>query len=241
MKHIHCPNCLSPKVKKNGHTHHGKQNHKCKDCNRQFVLQNNHSIGALTRSLIKRNLKERLSLRAICRVFDISLTWLQAFAHNLWQKTPKNLGITKQVAKGIKKAQIFGLQADEMWSFVGNKKNKKWIWVVYDPMHRLVIAYHIGGRGIAAAKKLWNKIPKNLRRCYFETDHWDAYKKIIPSDLHKTGKDLTYFIEGFNATIRARCSRLVRKGLSFSKSEEWHNKAIGYFFWQFNLERQPYF
>ena len=140
------------------------------------------------------------------------------------------MGITKQVAKGIKKAQIFGLQADEMWSFVGKKQNKKWIWVVYAPTHRLVIAYHIGGRGVAAAKKLWNKIPKNLRRCYFETDHWDAYKKIIPSELHKTGKDLTYFIEGFNATIRARCSRLVRKRLSFSKSEKWHNKAIGYFF-----------
>jgi len=33
---------------------------------------------------------------------------------------------------------------------------------------------NIGGRGVAAAKKLWNKIPENLRQCYFETDRWDA-------------------------------------------------------------------
>ncbi|MFT6358876.1 MAG: hypothetical protein ACJAYJ_003104 [Saprospiraceae bacterium] len=35
-------------------------------------------------------------------------------------------------------------------------------------------------------------------------------------------------------------SRLVRKSLSFSKIDKWHNLAIGWFFWQFNLERQHY-
>jgi len=32
-----CPRCKSPKYKKNGHIHNGKQNHQCKDCGRQFV------------------------------------------------------------------------------------------------------------------------------------------------------------------------------------------------------------
>jgi IS1 family transposase len=57
----------------------------------------------------------------------------------------------------------------------------------------------------------------------------------------KVGKDLTFYIEGLNATIKARVSRLVRKSLSFSKLDKWHTLAIGWFFWQFNLERLQHY
>ncbi|MFK7799568.1 MAG: IS1 family transposase, partial [Aureispira sp.] len=43
----------------------------------------------------------------------------------------------------LDKLQVFRLQADELWSFVRSKKRKRWIWVVYDPKHKLVIAQHI--------------------------------------------------------------------------------------------------
>ena len=52
---------------------------------------------------------------------------------------------------------MFGIQADELWSFVQDKFQKRWVWVAYDPVHRLVVAYHIGGRGEDAAKQFWNK------------------------------------------------------------------------------------
>ena len=235
-----CPDCHSCNIKKNGYTHYGKQNHKCKLCNRQFVLNNDHTVKSDRRDRIKKALKERISLRGICRIFEVSMNWLQPFARNLWQQTPDNLGLSWHLITQIKKLQVFGIQADEMWSFVQRKKQKRWIWIAYDPVHRLVIAYHIGNRGIKAANQFWKKIPVTLRRCKFETDDWDAYQSIIPAKQHKVGKDLTYFIEGFNTTIRARVSRLVRKSLSFSKLDQWHNLAIGWFFWQFNLERQPY-
>ncbi len=175
----------------------------------------------------------------------VSLTWLQAFSRTHWRQTPKDLGLTEKVINQIVKLQVLGIQADELWSFVGKKRKKCWIWVAYDPVHRLVIAYHrgaghIGGRGIRAAKKFWGKIPQTLQSCYFETDNGEAYQSIIPPKQHKVGKELTYYIEGFNATIRARISRLVRKTLSFSKMDKWHNLAIAWFFWQFNLERQHY-
>jgi len=238
--YLYCPNCHSTKIKKNGKTYYGKQNHQCKCCGRQFVTNNQHTKTEWLRTLVKKALKERVALRAICRIFGVSLTWLQAFAQSLWEQLPENLGLTKKDVKRIKRLQVFGIQADELWSFVQNKKNKRWIWVAYDPVHRLVVAYHIGGRGINAAKAFWEKIPKQLRGCYFETADWKAYQSIIPDNQHKVGKDLTFYIEGFNATIRARVSRLVRKSLSFSKSDKWHNLASGWFFWQFNLERQPY-
>lgn len=238
--YTYCPSCHSTNIKKNGKTYYGKQNHRCKDCGRQFVKNNVHTKSKEVRSILKKALKERLSLRAICRIFGLSLTWLLAFAQSLWIQTPKNLGLSSLTIGKVKTLQVFGIQMDEMWSFVGKKKNKRWIWVVYDPVHRLVITYYIGKRGEKAAKKLWKKIPVSLRKCNFETDDWDAYKSIVPEKQHKVGKDLTYYIEGFNATIRARVSRLVRKTLSFSKMDKWHNLAIGWFFWQFNLERQHY-
>ena len=238
--HLYCPSCHSTNIKKNGHTHYGKQNHRCKACGRQFVLNNEHTKSEYMKGLIKKSLKERLSLRATCRVFGVGLNWLLAFARINWGQTPKDLGLNKALINQVKKLQVFGIQADELWSFVGKKSQKRWIWVAYDPVHRLVIAYHIGGRGKRAAKKFWGKIPRALRSCYFETDDWEAYQSIIPINQHKVGKDLTYYIEGFNATIRARVSQLVRRALSFSKKDKWHNLAIGWFFWQFDLERKHY-
>ena len=91
-----CPDCYSCKIKKNGSTHYKKQNHKCKICNRQFVLNNKHTVKPDRRRRIKMELKERLSLRAICRVFEVSLNWLQSFARNLWQQTPNDLGLSEE-------------------------------------------------------------------------------------------------------------------------------------------------
>lgn len=34
-----CPQCGSKAYKRNGYTRHGKQNHRCLDCGRQFSLQ----------------------------------------------------------------------------------------------------------------------------------------------------------------------------------------------------------
>lgn len=34
-----CPQCKSIAFKRNGYTRHGKQNHRCLDCGRQFSLE----------------------------------------------------------------------------------------------------------------------------------------------------------------------------------------------------------
>lgn len=36
--HLSCPQCGSKSFKRNGYTRHGKQNHRCLDCGRQFSL-----------------------------------------------------------------------------------------------------------------------------------------------------------------------------------------------------------
>lgn len=233
-----CPSCHSGKIKKNGLTHYQKQNHKCKDCGRQFVLNNTRHISSEKRKCIKGCLGERTSLRGICRSHGVSLTWLMSFAVAEWSLTPDDLGVDQEALEKIdvKQLKMIRLQADEMWSFVGRKTNKQWIWVVYSPGHKKVLAFHVGCRGAKSARCLWNKLPRLLQEnCHFETDYWEAYKTVITEDHHTTSKAVTYFIEGYFAGVRARVSRLVRKSLSFSKKLENHIAAIGYFLWQRNL------
>ena len=118
--------------------------------------------------------------------------------------------------------------------FVQNKACVQYIWLVQDRETRQIMAYEIGDRSRATARKLWDKIPKDFKdNGLFYTDGWNRYKTVIPAGQHLSSKQKkdTNHIERFNATIRKRCSRLVRKNLAFSKSVENHHLAIKYWLW----------
>ena len=83
---LHCPDCNSRNVVKNGHIHNGKQNHLCKDCGRQFVEDpQNVPISQTTKDLIDKLLLERLSLAAIARVAGVSESWLQRYINEKFE------------------------------------------------------------------------------------------------------------------------------------------------------------
>ena len=125
-----------------------------------------------------------------------------------------------------------------MWSFVGNKKNKQWIWLAVDKESREIIGLYVGDRSKKGAKGLWNSIPKIYRDAtHFYTDFWESYLEIFPHERHHAvGKHtgLTNHVERLNNTFRQRCSRLVRKTLSFSKKLENHIGAIWNFAHHYN-------
>ncbi|MEB3336901.1 MAG: IS1 family transposase [Leptolyngbyaceae bacterium] len=76
-----CPKCGSRYVVKNGRIHNGKQNFKCRACNRQFIQNpSNHFVHQETRELIDKMLLERLSLAAIARVVGVPRRWLRTYA-----------------------------------------------------------------------------------------------------------------------------------------------------------------
>jgi insertion element IS1 protein InsB len=71
------PRCKSPKYKKNGRIHNGKQQHHGHDGGRQVVQGfAQYLIAEETRALIERLLLTRISLRGICRAVDVGLKWL---------------------------------------------------------------------------------------------------------------------------------------------------------------------
>ena len=136
---------------------------------------------------------------------------------------------------------VFGIQLDEVWSFVQKKGNKQWIWLALNPQNRQIVAFHVGGRGTKGAQISYAAIPGIFKRgAAFFTDYWGPYACVLPEERHfSVGKDsgLTAYIERFNCTLRQRASRLVRKALSFSKSLANHIGAIKYFICQYNLEK----
>jgi insertion element IS1 protein InsB len=125
-----------------------------------------------------------------------------------------------------------------MWSFVGNKGNKQWVWLALDVKSGEIVGVYVGDRSRAGATGLWQSLPGVYRQCAIcYTDFWEAYEQVIPNQRHravnkKSGK--TNLIERFNCTLRQRVSRLVRDTLSFSKKLDNHIGAIWYFVHHYN-------
>jgi insertion element IS1 protein InsB len=194
--------------------------------------------------MIRRLLLERLSLLGICRVMGVSLRWLLNFIVELYESLPDDLCLQLPQTPNPQ-IQLLRLEAeaDEMWSFVGRKQNKQWIWIAIDIESKQIIAFYVGDRSRESARKLWKRIPLVYRQqANFDTDDWEAYKGVIPACQHRVcakGGGRTNIIERFNCTLRQRVSRLVRETLSFSKSLSNHIGAIKYFICHYNQMLAP--
>lgn len=181
---ISCPSCNSQSVVRNGFSRQGDQNHRCSECSRQFVLDPQHKpISEETKALVRRLLLEKLSLRGICRVVQVSQTWLLSFIKQEYDQVPRNLNVRIPLeSTGLVLERI---EADELWSFVGKKKNPVWIWLALDATTRQVVAVHAGGRSEKDAKAFWAEIPEPYRSgCDIYTDEWEAYRGAIPEEIH---------------------------------------------------------
>jgi IS1 family transposase len=133
------------------------------------------------------------------------------------------------------------LELDELWSFVGKKRCQKWIWLAINRETREIVGVAVGTRTKATARKLWASLGAVYRQCAVcYSDFWEAYIAILPSKRHRAvGKESgqTNHIERFNNTLRQRCSRLVRKTLSFSKKLANHVGALWYFIHDYNAQQ----
>ena len=119
-----CPRCGSDQIIKNGSIHNHKQKYQCKVCNRQFIDNpTNISISAETKLLVDRLLLERISLRGIERVTDVSWSWLQNYVNKKMAAVPRQITDFANINRNLI------IECDEMWSFVESKKTPFYIWL----------------------------------------------------------------------------------------------------------------
>jgi insertion element IS1 protein InsB len=149
-----CPRCQSPKYKKNGHLHRGKQHHHGRACGRQVVDCSEHYlISEATRALIERLRVERISLRGICRAVGVTRKWLVGVLLHCVEARPDHLNVDPVRRTQDVVIHRLAVEADARHSLVQKKAHKPWMWIAMDAKTRQVIALHVGDRSRRSAKQ----------------------------------------------------------------------------------------
>ena len=119
---------------------------------------------------------------------------------------------------------------DEMWTFVGQRQRKGWLWLAVERASRRIVAWVLGRRDAATARRLWLALPPRYRRhCWYFTDLWEAYVSVLPRWHHRRcpkGSGGTSMVEVITCSLPQHCGVLVRKSCSFSKSLSMHTARI---------------
>jgi IS1 family transposase len=140
-------------------------------------------------AFIAKALAERNSLRSICRIFNVSLNWLISFARQLWQQVPQDVAADLKQEVKRKPLKVKLVQLDELWTFVGNKQQKRFVFVALQANTRQVLAYQIGKRYEATVRQLYNKLRGGIKsNAWFYTDHLPAFKAALPVKDMKRAK-----------------------------------------------------
>jgi insertion element IS1 protein InsB len=130
----------------------------------------------------------------------------------------KGFKLSKSLQKLIRDADEES-EIDELCTYVGNKKQKAWVWIANHRRLKQMIAFQVGKRNKASFKKLWNKLLKLGINGKIYTDRYPVYAAIIPSNQHicEEKRGQTNSIERFNGTLRVKCSSLIRNTYSLVK------------------------
>ena len=220
---LHCPNCQSAKIKKNGKkSYSNKQNYYCKSCHRQFIgdyfLKNKGCCSLLIKRILLM-LVRGLGIRDICEIEGISAKKL----------VNSNKIITP------KYHYYPALEVDEFWTYIGNKQEKHWLIYAYDRETKEIVAYVWGKRDVKTAMKLRQKLLElGVEFGSVCTDNWDSFAVAFRNDNHIAGKQHTVGIEGNNCLLRHRIRRAFRKTCCFSKKLINHLKAFELAFFYIN-------
>ena len=93
-----CPRCSATHVVRNGRLRSGSPQFLCRGCGRRFVATpKREPVTDARKALVRRLLRERVSLRGIARATGLSRSWVQAFVNALYRdETPWDPGPLKK-------------------------------------------------------------------------------------------------------------------------------------------------
>ncbi|MDC9624088.1 IS1 family transposase [Xenorhabdus sp. XENO-7] len=225
---VHCRYChTSEDVKGHGKGNGGYPRYRCYACRKVFQLE-------YTYQACKPGVKEQIvdmamnngGIRDTARALKVATSTVM--------KIPKKLNPRNVTTLPLEGSDIQLIcELDEQWSFVGNKKNQRWLWYAWEPRMKRIVAHVFGDRSRNTLNKLRALLsPFKIR--FYCTDDYAVYD-CLPEADHLTGKTFTQRIERNNLIHRTRIKRLNRKTIGYSKSEEMHDKVIGTF-----IERENY-
>ncbi|MDE9537301.1 IS1 family transposase, partial [Xenorhabdus bovienii] len=210
---VYCRYChQSESVKGHGKGNGGHPRYRCYICCKVFQLE-------YTYQACKPGVKEQIidiamnngGIRDTARLLKVATATVMKTFKKL---RPRNVTTLPLDGKNI---QLI-CEIDEQWSFVGNKKNQRWLWYAWEPRLKRILAHVFGDRSRKTLDKLLALLsPFDIR--FYCTDDYVVYDS-LPEKERLTGKTFTQRIERTNLTHRTRIKRLNRKTLGYSKSAE---------------------
>lgn len=126
-----------------------------------------------------------------------------------------------QRAQRVQQNQAKAVSFDEMWTYVGARKEPKrnsvWIWtavIEWEDGSR-EMRFEVGKRDEETFLRLLDQVP--LSESY-HTDCYEVYSW-LPRTQHRRGKyGLTNRNEGVHSVLRGRLARLIRRTKAYTKS-----------------------
>ena len=194
-----------------------KKRYKCKNCQYQWTRTTPRGKPQAHKTLTVFLYCHGISMNAISKLFGIHVTtvleWIRTFAKKRVPKQTLSPGTTVV------------LELDEMWHYIGNKKNKLWIWKVLDRNTGHHIDWECGGRNKRTLEKLKVRLLSLNVKIYY-TDKWQVYETVLPASKHVQDKAETHRIERNNGRMRHWFGRFKRKPIIVSKSIEMVDLTI---------------
>ena len=126
-----------------------------------------------------------MGFRAIARVTQITHSTIITWVKQAGEKVCDDLSPDEEIPEIT--------EIDELQTFVGNKKNKVWIWTVVNHWKEGILLWTIGevavlvpqaGRSSKTFEKLW-QIIKCWHSFWYVTDGWVVYPGYIEPEDHK--------------------------------------------------------
>lgn len=120
------------------------------------------------------------------------------------------------------------IELDEMWHYLGSKKNKLWIWKAYRRETGELVDWECGARDKDTLSRLMNRL-SGWEVELFCTDNWAVYSEVIGEDKLIQTKTQTFYLEQNNGRQRHWYARFRRKSIVVSKSLEMVDLTMALF------------
>jgi insertion element IS1 protein InsB len=241
---LHCSHCHGTDIVRHGTTRQGKQRYRgraCPERGRTFLLDYAYAGQSpeIKRQIVDMAMNAS-GIRDTARVWRVSPTTVIKELKNkeadlqqvnpavLQQVPPEHVEVELWRADELAQRRGLTSELDEMWSYVGQKAEPRWVWHAIDHRSGTVLAYVFGRRKDPVFLPLTALLePLGITRVY--TEGWGAYERHIDPEQHVVGKQHTQKIESKHINLRTRMKRLVRRTICFSKTTTMHDLVIGLF------------
>ena len=140
-----CARCGSEHIRRNGHSG-GHARCQCKACGYQVRFVPAAAERAARHAQVEKLLAERNSQRSIVRATGVART------------------MVAKLAKKVQRQRWEAFELDEMWTFVSRKRRKVWLWLAVGRASRHVVAWVLGRRDAATARRLWQALSQRYCR-----------------------------------------------------------------------------